>query len=595
MNSIPATPSGSSTAANRTQYHHFIPRLILRGFRQDSNNSITTTLTRKQKRKLNNSDKDGLLHFIQTSDGTLGTNLLSTHYGMEDMYRDMHSVNQYALEEELSKLESKAGEVLAKARKTFVQPGALLTLSRPEKDVLRRFLFIMKYRNSHFFSRFNVATIDEYKEDDKEKMRKYMQKRHFKSPKEVWFDNMAVFLKVHMDPRRNWHKELQLRTYPDDALLFILHVEQSYIAFCKPQCVNDEFLLTDNVFGIFEGPNSMAMDPVTGQMARGIWTEWHNFAPVSASLLMVLRSVFLPGSGLGTNTGLEKAYRTLLAMHPYPERAVSILQDLPVRCSTNSYSSIQSGKIVLNPDFTGFSSSDYYTFQCFGLESKHVNLINSVFLEEATTATTVTYKSKTAAMNGIRTYLEEARPGFKAAYTDDSPMYRHIHALETALQKLGGTARTHFTPTPLPFLESHPLDYAGHMSRWVTFYVAVEIWEKLPELKKCYQQLGGPSEMGLERWYDMEQAGKVLFLHIKIDSALSMVAATDATKQQCQFARQEFFASLHPRIVWLYVKGLRNLNKFDENNFERLVHPLQCKGLEDDVARGEFNSNVMQL
>jgi hypothetical protein len=414
-----------------------------------------------------------------------------------------------------------------------------------------------------------------------------------------------------MDSEREWQTDIQRRAYPDDALLFILHVEQSYMAFCKPRSIDDEFILTDNVFGIFEGPNSLAMNPVTGELARGVWTEWHNFAPVSPSLLIILRSNYLPGNIDGAGANSDKVYRTLLAMHPSPERAVSMLQDLPVRRCTNSYSTVRHNKAVFNPGYQGPSQSDQYTFESFELESMHVNLINSLFLEEAMTVTSVTYKGRAAIARAIRGYLEDTRPGFKVVHGDNSARRRYLGVLETALRTLGGTASTTFDSVPLPSVERHPWDYAGHMARWVAFSTAFEILDRHPRLMEYYRSLGGrlstvqhhnPSTHGVGahselpdtaklRWLeDVEQAGKIVFLHIKIDSALSAIAASRDEKRRCKTVRQQFYASLHPRRIWMYIKVIRNLASFDANDFERQIKPLQCEGPEDDVIRRELMS-----
>ena len=203
MESAQAGSQRASSAAEKPQYHHFIPRLILRGFAQDSHdegkNNTSMALSEKQGIKRKKPQKNGLLHFIRAQDGGLDESRLSRHYGLIDMYRNVRADDQHRLEKKLGDLESLAGELLARARKTFVQPGASLTFSRPEKDILRKFLFLMKYRNSRFSSRFNVATVNEYVEDDKEKMRKYMHDRGFQSPRQVWLDNIHAFLEIEID------------------------------------------------------------------------------------------------------------------------------------------------------------------------------------------------------------------------------------------------------------------------------------------------------------------------------------------------------------------------------------------------------------
>lgn len=590
-------------AVVKSQYHHFIPRLILRGFTQDDQVSsmpnVPARASKKQWKKRNRPGKDGLLHFIDIKDGRVDQDFLSSRYGLKDMYRNLADVDQHRLEKKLAILETAVGNLIARARKTFAQPGATLVLDRQEKDILRKFLFIMKYRNSSFHSRFSVASIDDYVEDDKEKMRQYMQARQLRSPIDVWFSNIHAFLDIELDPERKWQAKIQKQAYPDDARMFILHVDQSYIAFCRPQSADDEFLLTDNVFSIFEGPNSLGMNPTTGELERGIYTEWHNFAPLSSSLLLVLRSNYLPGTIVGADMRhYEAAYQSLLAMHTVPERAGSALQDLPVERCTTSYFSIQGGKATIRPDYQGPGASDLYTFKCFELGTGHVNLINGFLLEEAMTADSITFKSSAACARAIRAYLEDQTPGMKVSHVPDSDRDQYLAALVSALPILGDAASpivnksTMVTFATIPF----PLDYGTHMARLAAFATAKVVTEH-PQQAEYYQRLPGRGKNQSRKallsltgplWLsDVEQAGKVLFLHIKIDSALNDLGASLEERRRCKSVRTAFFATLPPQTIWLYLKALRNLKSFDNDDFTRQVRPLECEGPEDRVVGGE--------
>ncbi|KAF2165929.1 hypothetical protein M409DRAFT_23660 [Zasmidium cellare ATCC 36951] len=200
--------------------------------------------------------------------------------------------------------------------------------------------------------------------------------------------------------------------------------------------------------------------------------------------------------------------------------------------------------------------------------------INSIFLEEALTATSIVFKGDTAAA--------PSREG-----TD-----RYLNALATTLQNLGGKANTvrNNIACPISFEERHPLDFAGHMARWATFHTAIEIQKHHPRLLETYQTLGGSSvetPEAMRKWYtDVQQAAKITFLHFKIDAALSAMAADDASKRTCKLARHNFFAKLHPRRIWLHVKALRNMDRLDPEDFSRQIGPLRCEGSEDEVVRG---------
>ena len=75
--------------------------------------------------------------------------------GLTDMYRDFaHATNQHYLEQQLSKLESRAGQIISKIKKAFEANENEVWITRPERDDLRKFLFIMKYRGSMAHKRF---------------------------------------------------------------------------------------------------------------------------------------------------------------------------------------------------------------------------------------------------------------------------------------------------------------------------------------------------------------------------------------------------------------------------------------------------------
>ena len=115
---------------------------------------------------------------------------MSRTFGLTDMYRDFeHASNQHYLEEQLSKLESNAGRIITKIRKGFEAGDADVYLTRPDRDTLRKFLFIMKYRCSGQHRRFYNKDAADYSEDDKDELLPYMREKGFTKPIDVWFDN----------------------------------------------------------------------------------------------------------------------------------------------------------------------------------------------------------------------------------------------------------------------------------------------------------------------------------------------------------------------------------------------------------------------
>lgn len=337
------------------------------------------------------------------------------------------------------------------------------------------------------YSRFNVTSLEAYSAGDRAKLGRYMATRGFNTPRDVWLANLHTFLDLDMG-LGNWIENIQRDAYPDDATMFYLHMQQSYLAFVKPKSPSDEFLLTENAFGIFEGPSSCKVDVLTGETHLGHWTEWHNFAPVSASLLIVLRSKFLPGGVVKPlQEKRSQMYERMLSLHNDEVQAQSILQDLPIEQCKVRYSN--------GDHLSGFgvaTSTDEYTFRCFTLESRYVDVINGLFLEEAHKTAAVTYRSGHAAAKAIRAYLETERPGFKFTLNAESSMPVYLQSLKTALQHLGGEADVVHTTVTWLFPQALLLDYINHLACAVGEAVAEHIlYADSPTLGSYSSLVGG--------------------------------------------------------------------------------------------------------
>ena len=148
-------------------------------------------------------------------------------------------------------------------------------------------------------------------------------------------------------------------------------MQMSYIAFCTPEFETDELLMTQNVYSIFEGSNN-----------GGVWTDYHIFAPVSPKLMIITRN-FLLQSGVDED---EQSRQKLLewnkTMHMNPDSAGSCLEDLPIAKARNNYSKVVNGKTELLPTKLSRDKHIFY-FRFFPLETRHVQKINAILLEEA--------------------------------------------------------------------------------------------------------------------------------------------------------------------------------------------------------------------
>lgn len=446
------------------QKHHFIPRFILRKFvPEDQPPAAPIDKGRNPKRKQR---RDFLVNKIDLERCVLTQRPVSTEFALVNMYRDPgFDENPYHLEKKLADLEGQVSNIVQRACERFSQ-DLTLVLDRTELDGLRKFLFLMKYRNSGMFDRYNHDKVEDYQADDREKMLSYMKASGFQKPRDVWFDNLRRFLDVEMDPERSWMHTLKTQMYPDDAMMMEIHIIWSFIAFCKPANSVDEFLLTQNAYSIFEGPSTIRMEPTTQQVKHS-YTEHHNFAPLSPRLIIILRSHLLPSQGQD-NKALRE-FRNQFAMfiqsqHLHPDKAGSILHDLPIQPCATAYTA---------PDMrssnhlrASFRKSDKFEFQCFKISSRHTTLINNIFLEEAQVTSSVVYHSRASLKASLENYFKEAIDGMKTIYKPFDKRSLYLNALERILRGLESSVscrKTIFTPSRV------------HMSSFVALEVAVEL------------------------------------------------------------------------------------------------------------------------
>jgi hypothetical protein len=139
-----------------------------------------------------------------------------------------------------------------------------------------------------------------------------MLEKGFDSSRDVWLHNLRAILDLDMDAEGNWMDKLQEVMFPADAAMFIFHVQFSYTTFCTPREKGDEFILTDHCYSVFEGPCCETTSVATGEDMESTYLCFHEFGPISARLIIVLRSFVLPESLDDANPDVRHSRETLL-------------------------------------------------------------------------------------------------------------------------------------------------------------------------------------------------------------------------------------------------------------------------------------------
>ncbi|OBT57412.1 hypothetical protein VE04_02573 [Pseudogymnoascus sp. 24MN13] len=593
MASTPRTPIQPS--AEPSQYQHFIPRFILKNF---SYKSRKNGGNKRGKCNGRNQRAEDMLHTIELSGPKakiLDTTVART-LGKVDMYRDFAKTeNQQGLEKQLADLESLAGRVVAAIRKRLEARNEDVWITRLERDRLRKFLFIMKYRSSNMHKRFCPETFEDYSSDDREELLEYVRGKDFEKPIDVWFDNIKAMLELEMDPGGEWMEKIRKRAYPPDAEWFVHHTQSMYMALCTPSEPEDEFLLTENGYGIHEGPVSGRVDPSTGQFTATSYTEYHVFAVISPRLLIVLRSLILPNPMEDNLQGIREfrqtMYRICASTHTNPNEANSILADLPISKALNSYTKLMGDSLVLLNGEDGTYRADHrFCFQFFPIANCHVNKINGIMLEESHSISTIVFGSRTGARKIFESYLSApVESGFKtvSGKPDDSRLI-FLRKLEHVAKQMGSNVvavyRTaiYRTRNKTPTTDESDEAFARMMELTPP--------EERGEHMQLYMRLGGSYATLMK---DMDQARNMMNMRIKFD--VWSTGLNEHIRNNIRENLRHIFSQLPARRVWYYLKHLRNIALRDRS----IEGSVICEGPDDVIAkvshviRGEAIARLM--
>jgi hypothetical protein len=405
------------TATSKPQYQHFVPQFLLNNFshpyKPDGEGCRRRKGGGKRKYEKGMFPKDPVVRNLDllADPPIICEKPVKRILGQMNMYQDTSkpAEQQQHVEMLLSKLEMRASEIFRKITKAFEQKEPGLWLARPERNLLRKFLFLLKYRGDGFRRRFFHQKPEDYSENDRELLREYMAKHGFKRPVDVWFHNIKTIIELDMDSEGRWHMDLPKRMYPDDAMWFFSYEAFSYMAICTPSDAKDEFILTDNSYNVFEGPNHLVKDENSGELGASAYTPLHEFAPISPKLMIVLRSTVLPDPLEDADPGVKKhrAFQRFLAIGMvYDYEVTSLLADLPIKKATNNYSEVVGGRIRLLGGEDGVPRKDHrFCFRFFPIRSQHVHTINGILLDNASSCTSVVFESQESFARTLEWYL----------------------------------------------------------------------------------------------------------------------------------------------------------------------------------------------
>ncbi|KAH6669779.1 hypothetical protein B0J14DRAFT_671381 [Halenospora varia] len=307
-----------------------------------------------------------------------------------------------------------------KVKKAHENGDAGICLTRVERNKLRKFLFIMKYRGPGFFDKYFSEDLQAYTSEDKHLLRDYMAEKGFITPRDVWLHNLHAILHLDIDVEGKWTTRLPDLMFPADATMFIVHAQHLYIAFCTPIEKDDEFVLTDQGYNLFEGPTHNTFCVKTGDYIGDTYMCFHEFGPVSPRLIIVLRSNTLPEALEDKDSKIKKARQQILYT------AVVVVNN----------------RLKLAPGESGTPQfRDRFTFRFWPISTNHMNIINSIFLDNLLHCNSIVFGSKTPFRQTLEAYINTQAHGLKkigvGEYGAKTTRLACLEKLTIVLKKLG--------------------------------------------------------------------------------------------------------------------------------------------------------------
>ncbi|KAG0260962.1 hypothetical protein BGZ95_004324, partial [Linnemannia exigua] len=210
-------PSQSTTP---TQFHHYIPRFILKTFAENfslSNSEFTMGTSNPDHLWFKPGDPSKLrrkvrprhdINVYRVEGHTTNLTNVSRAYGADDMYRDVTMVNCMKFEKLLAKHECTSATFI---RKIWNEEEDL-SLTRAQLADMKKFLVVMMYRSEHRRSQYFNHSFDFHSDIS---VRNHMEHNNISNAQTVWFKNLKWIIEASAeDIVMEYHKAAEARANP---------------------------------------------------------------------------------------------------------------------------------------------------------------------------------------------------------------------------------------------------------------------------------------------------------------------------------------------------------------------------------------------
>ncbi|KAG0247690.1 hypothetical protein BG011_001061 [Mortierella polycephala] len=278
----------------QTQFHHYIPRFILKTFADNFSLSNTEFITDAsgpdlsgfklgKPSKLRRKERPRYdINVYRVESHTTDPTDVSRAYGVKDMYRDVTEADCMKFEKLLAKHECTSAAFI----RQIWNEEEDLSLTRTQLGDMKKFLVVMMYRSEHrrsqyFNQRFSFIT--------EISVKKHMAHNKFPNAQTVWFENLKWIIEASVeDIVKEYQKAIMARAESERPAALLspyqgpIHASEledfgclmtQTIACIWQAEAGSEFILSQGCFGAWEG-------------GTGIW--FHNFFIVSPRFAIVL-------------------------------------------------------------------------------------------------------------------------------------------------------------------------------------------------------------------------------------------------------------------------------------------------------------------
>ncbi|KAF5610696.1 uncharacterized protein FSUBG_2957 [Fusarium subglutinans] len=404
-------------SANAPEYQHFVPQFILRNFGHPFScpkartKGLKCTKHHHEKGKYPGDPVVNCLELLP-QDYKIEELPIRRVCGLDDMYTDQSPQATFPreLEKKFSKLEGQTSVVIRKIIGAHQRGEENVKITRTQQTVLRKFVYLLNQRGSGFFKTYNCNSIDDYKKNDRDLLKEFMDRNGIQRPLDVWLQGLSSIIDLDMGLAANWQQTLKSTVYYGLFCHFREHITEFWMSFCTPSSEDQEFILSDTGSHVYEGPTIDFQDKTTGEFLRQ-GPRFHLFAPISPQLMIVLRSKHLPEPHEDKSPEVKaerQLWRQIEIDSIYGTETKSILETLPVHKAINSYSTLVNGVLRKRPGWDGqLRQTDTFSFPFFEISTHHARIMNGLLLDHAFHGRTIIFNKKATFFDLLEWFLTE--------------------------------------------------------------------------------------------------------------------------------------------------------------------------------------------